>query len=278
MECYSIIDNDGIIITCNNEFISCTGLSDGDNIFSATMTPSIINVDIPVTDVADTIFSTVSNDNDNDYHVDFITYINGIDIANQLDIRYDSNHYYQMITVDGWKYQVYITHDTSLRGIRINIPYQQKSIRLGDKKDHLILQSDLCLNHNVQHIKILVVDDSVITCKIVKKLIESTGSTCDTMTDSRKFVGFSKDLLTSYYNIILIDINMPHINGYELCKVLRPFLPKRVHVIATSTDISESTISRCTSVGFNDFLKKPFTISDIVDMLYFFKASTSSSF
>jgi CheY-like chemotaxis protein len=252
MECYSIVNNDGIIISCNDEFTTCTGLTYDDNILN----------------------HYIDKDNKDNELIKLIKNININNINKEDDIN---PIHYSMITDDGWKYLIFITNDILSRGIKINIPYQNKTIRLGSFKDHVLLQSDLCLSHNVKHLKILMVDDSLVTCKIAKKLIESTSSICDTVCDARQFIGFNKDLLTNYYNIILVDINMPYINGYELCKVLRPFLPRNVHLIGTSTDTSDTCTNKCIDVGFTRFLSKPFCIANIVDMIYMYKVSTTST-
>lgn len=250
MDCHSIINNNGIIIRCTNDFTTCTGITIDDNIFD--------QIDIP-TEITDS-----SND--------FINYIGGIVIGAEVN----NGTRFPMVTPDGWKYAVFVTYDNSLADIKVSIPYPHVKRRIGGHTNQLILQSHLCLNHHVNHIKVLMVDDSVVTCKIAKRLIESTGSICDTMTDVRNFVGFDKKLLTNYYNIILVDINMPNINGYQLSKVLRSFLPGNVLLIGTSTDTSDECSKKCIRSGFSWFLPKPYDIDNIVDTLYMYKAMTAN--
>jgi CheY-like chemotaxis protein len=251
MDCYCIINNFGSIISCKDEFTTCTGLSNGDNMLH--------QIDR----------SVITNDADHG----FIANIMNIVVGTESDTDFKDRNY-RMVTIDGWKYSAIVERDVSHPDIKIRIPHEEVNERLGTYVDHLILQSSLCSVHPVQTIKVLMVDDSAVTCKIAKRLIESTGSICDIMCDARDFIGFNKELLTSYYNIIIVDINMPHISGYDICKVLRSFCPSSVILIGTSTDTSDLCIRRCEKEGFSFFLNKPYSINNVVDMLYMYKLMT----
>jgi CheY-like chemotaxis protein len=209
-----------------------------------------------------------------DDDLEFVQCITSIVIEGESNVYCDGRTY-NFVADDGWKYSVFVTMDSSLTGIKVNIPYNIVNERVGSYTDTLILQSHLCSNHHVKHIKVLMIDDSAVTCKVAKKLIERTGNLCDIMYDVRNLIGFEKRLLTDYYNIILVDIKMPNINGFQACKILRAFVPGNVHLIGTSSDKSDDCTKRCASAGFTLFLPKPYNMKNVVDMLYMYKVMTS---
>lgn len=75
--------------------------------------------------------------------------------------------------------------------------------------------------------KILLVDDDHDTCLVYQMVLEDAGYECITYTDPVKAL---QDFRPNYYNLILLDIRMPVLNGFELCKKIRQ-LDRIVHII-----------------------------------------------
>jgi CheY-like chemotaxis protein len=66
--------------------------------------------------------------------------------------------------------------------------------------------------------KILLVDDEPDTCMVYQIVLEDAGDECKLYTDS---VYALKEFKSDYYGLILLDIMMPVLNGFELCKKIR---------------------------------------------------------
>ncbi|MBO1224829.1 MAG: response regulator [Candidatus Scalindua sediminis] len=108
--------------------------------------------------------------------------------------------------------------------------------------------------------KILVVDDSAVMRKIIKKNIKESGLLVDEFADA----GDGKQALdvVSHDNIdlILCDWNMPNMSGLEFIKILRSLnLPKKIPVVMITTEGSDSKKSEAKDSGADGYLTKPFT-------------------
>jgi CheY-like chemotaxis protein len=67
------------------------------------------------------------------------------------------------------------------------------------------------------------------------------------------------------YQLILLDCNMPIMDGYDTCKELRKLVEQQkidpLHIIAVTADVTPLNIKRCEEVGFEEVLGKPFHFS-----------------
>lgn len=101
---------------------------------------------------------------------------------------------------------------------------------------------------------ILVVDDSSYQRQLITAMIEDNGfkTICAN--------GFEEalDLLTKNdVDLILMDIEMPNMNGFELTKIIRSTYPEWVPIIFLSANDSESYLAKGIDAGGDDYLTKP---------------------
>ena len=75
--------------------------------------------------------------------------------------------------------------------------------------------------------RILLVDDEPDICMVYQIVLEDAGCECIPYTDSVKAM---QEFRPNYYDLILLDIKMPVLNGFELCKKIRE-ADKTVHII-----------------------------------------------
>src|SRR4051812_22778174 len=72
---------------------------------------------------------------------------------------------------------------------------------------------------NVQNAKILVVDDQEVNVKLLEYILSGAGYTSVTSTmDPRKVADLHKE---NRYDVILLDLNMPHMNGFQVMEALK---------------------------------------------------------
>ncbi|SHH01940.1 response regulator [Flavobacterium defluvii] len=102
--------------------------------------------------------------------------------------------------------------------------------------------------------KILIVEDNQINQLVTKKIIEKNNFICKVVDD-----GFAalKILETEQFDLILMDINMPLMNGFETTKRIRQIGIKTPVVALTAFDKDEIT-DEAISAGMNDIIVKPF--------------------
>jgi CheY-like chemotaxis protein len=123
-------------------------------------------------------------------------------------------------------------------------------------------------NENEINRKILVVDDSLTTCKLLTHLLRSKWKMYDTQyeTVAERVLDKVKDDISGY-EIIFIDINMPVMSGYQLSRSLRRMGMKKTKLIAVSGNIDDDLVNSLFACGFNSFISKPLTHEKVASVL-----------
>ena len=112
-------------------------------------------------------------------------------------------------------------------------------------------------------LNILVVDDDVFIRKIVQDRLKMEGYTVTTAEDGE--AGWEK-FLENTYQLVITDINMPRINGIELLnKILATKI--KVPTVVMSGGLSKAMESLVKETGASAFLRKPFSIKDLVNVV-----------
>ena len=104
--------------------------------------------------------------------------------------------------------------------------------------------------------KIMIVDDEVANVMVAKKLLERAGySSFETTTDSREAINM---VHSTAPDILLLDVNMPHIDGIQILTQIRSVEKLRHLPVLILTANTESQIKlKCLELGATDFLVKP---------------------
>ncbi len=113
--------------------------------------------------------------------------------------------------------------------------------------------------------KILVVDDEFDISNSIKRGLEKKGFEVDAFTDPA-------DALSRYakgrYDILLIDIRMPKMSGFEFVRAVRAIDPGVQFCFLTAFDVQRSEFSKLfPDVGVSHLLRKPITLSDLANVL-----------
>lgn len=108
--------------------------------------------------------------------------------------------------------------------------------------------------------KILVVDDLLENVVFMKKGLSRRGFDVDGETDPKKIQSLVQK---QFYDIVLLDIIMPHYGGEQVLKDIMTYSPKS-KVILISGEAKGNDIVRCIKMGAVDFLEKPVDVDQIV--------------
>jgi CheY-like chemotaxis protein len=105
---------------------------------------------------------------------------------------------------------------------------------------------------------ILVVEDNEINAEIITTLLESNGIPNELAVDGIDSLDKCQEKPKDYYSLILMDIHMPRMDGYEAAKRIKTEIGMTAPVIAqTATHTTEETIRE--HQGYiSDYLYKPF--------------------
>lgn len=108
--------------------------------------------------------------------------------------------------------------------------------------------------------KILVVEDEKRLADILKAGFEEYDFIVDTAYDG--YIG--KNMIQQfYYDLVILDINIPLINGYELCKEIRKYNKTIPILMLTAMGASESKLAGF-EMGADDYIVKPFDFMELL--------------
>lgn len=107
--------------------------------------------------------------------------------------------------------------------------------------------------------RILIIDDDEDLSLIISDMLESYGYNVSCATDCESAFNL---LGTNKYHIILLDINLPDSDGFELCKELRR--TSTVPVIFASARTSETDRITGLDIGGDDYLSKPYSMKELL--------------
>jgi DNA-binding response OmpR family regulator len=121
-------------------------------------------------------------------------------------------------------------------------------------------------------INILIVEDEQRLADVLKKQLEDSGFNADVANDG--YVG--KQLVArNRYNLIILDINLPLINGYDLCKEIRKTNNNIPIIMLTAFGTPENKISGF-ETGADDYVVKPFDFRELLARINVFLRRTES--
>lgn len=120
---------------------------------------------------------------------------------------------------------------------------------------------------NPKTIKVLVAEDNYINQKLISKLLLNKGYDITIVDDGQKVLdALEKDK----YHIILMDIQMPIMDGYQATKLIRAkeiTSGKYIPIIAVTAFAMESDRQKCFEIGMDDYISKPFNKDDFYKII-----------
>lgn len=123
--------------------------------------------------------------------------------------------------------------------------------------------------YNFRGFLILIVEDNVMNRKYLTKLLEKKGISYDIAVDGLEAVRKVHD---KKYDVILMDIQMPNMNGYEATLSIRNTHSHNQHtpIIALTASAMLDQKNKAFQVGMNDYISKPFTPIQLYEKLAIF--------
>ena len=110
---------------------------------------------------------------------------------------------------------------------------------------------------------ILVVEDERRLAQVVRKVLEEEGHTVDVATDGEEGLAMAMD---SSHDVIVLDILLPGIDGFEVCRRLRAGRVDTPVLLLTALDAVEDRV-RGLDAGADDYLPKPFAFQELLARL-----------
>lgn len=111
---------------------------------------------------------------------------------------------------------------------------------------------------------ILLAEDNVLNQKLAAIFLKDMGMKVEIAENG--LVAVDK-LREKKFDLVLMDIQMPLLDGYHAAQRIRKELKQNIPIIAMTAHIMESEKEKCISYGMNDYLSKPFKEMELYDML-----------
>lgn len=127
-------------------------------------------------------------------------------------------------------------------------------------------QDEILTSSSSKHIRILVAEDNLINQKVVMGMLEKHGYRVDVVSDGTEAVEAAD---TMPYDIILMDMQMPIMDGIQATKAIRAMKHQgnRVPIIALTANVQESDRKKCLAAGMNGFLSKPVRWKSLIESI-----------
>jgi PAS domain S-box-containing protein len=106
----------------------------------------------------------------------------------------------------------------------------------------------------IKNIKVLVVEDIDLNQLLMKTLLDDFGFGCEIAANGKIAI---EKLRKGKYDIILMDLQMPVMNGFEATEYIRETMHSSIPIIALTADVTTVDLNKCKSAGMDDYISKP---------------------
>jgi len=128
------------------------------------------------------------------------------------------------------------------------LPFEKTSIKSLEKIEILQLDSKMI------NLKVLVAEDVALNQLLIKIILNDFGFQHEIVANGKIAI---EKLQTNTYDIILMDLQMPEMNGFETSAYIRNTLKLTIPIIALTADVTTADVTKCKEFGMNDYISKP---------------------
>ena len=164
-------------------------------------------------------------------------------------------------------------HVTSVQGsgstFAVDLPFGKikesgKPTRFSDINGRNDLAKDCyAVDYDFKGKRILLVEDNELNREIAEELIGVTGASVESAEDGVQAVEMFKESAEGYYDLILMDVQMPHMDGYEATRCIRALGrsdAQKVPIFAMTANAFAEDVQKSREAGMNAHISKPLNI------------------
>ena len=117
--------------------------------------------------------------------------------------------------------------------------------------------------------RILVAEDNALNAEIILTILKDYGIEAELAGDGDIVIDMLKRNQADYYDMVLMDIQMPHMDGYEATKVIRRLEDRRaeIPIVAMTANAFEEDRKAAFAAGMNGHVAKPIEISRLLETM-----------
>lgn len=113
--------------------------------------------------------------------------------------------------------------------------------------------------------RILIAEDDFVNQKLISHSMQGTGASFDIVGNGKEAI---ERLMMGNYDLIMMDINMPEMDGFEATEYIRKQMKLKTPIIAMTGWTSKTDTNKFTDIGMNGTLAKPFGLDILYKTLY----------
>ena len=133
--------------------------------------------------------------------------------------------------------------------------------------NHVMPPEELLISDTIrqnQTAKILLAEDDEIIRKVMLQMLKKLGYHADVAANGLEVLS----ALDQYsYDIILMDLQMPEMDGLEATRIIRQCRPDGLRIIAVTASAPGETREKCLEAGMDDYFSKPLRIKELANLL-----------
>jgi len=198
--------------------------------------------------------------------------INGIQLAARMKVEYPELPFILLNALNDNRYkeQQELTHEVTV----LSKPLKQHNLfdhilsifrdkKTGQMQDMSVkkLSTDFAKQYPLN---ILVAEDNPVNQKWATKILGKLGYTVDIADNGH----VALDMVSkTVYDLILMDVQMPEMDGLEATRMIRVCLNKQPTIIAMTANVMHGDRMACMQAGMDDYISKPVQLGELVNML-----------
>ena len=128
------------------------------------------------------------------------------------------------------------------------LPFGRTEIKLEEEIE--ILKPD----SEIKKLQVLVAEDVALNQLLIKMILSDFGFEYEIAENGKVAV---EKLQTKTYDIVLMDLQMPEMNGFEATDYIRKTMKSKIPIIALTADVTTVDVKKCKEFGMDDYISKP---------------------
>lgn len=112
--------------------------------------------------------------------------------------------------------------------------------------------------------RILAAEDNEVNKNLLMHVLKKIGINADIVNNGQEAVDKLKQ---NRYDAIIMDLQMPVMDGYTATKYIREEMKVKTPILAMTATAMRGEIAKCLAIGMNDYMSKPFNFTDLYDKL-----------
>jgi PAS domain S-box-containing protein len=142
------------------------------------------------------------------------------------------------------------------------------SMKTEKQRSHSPLTMDLNSKQGINNVRVLLAEDNIVNQKVAQSMLKKLGFRTDTVANGTEAL---KALETLPYDLVLMDVQMPEMDGMEATKLIRQpgsaVLNREIPIIAMTAHAMIGDRERFIEAGMDDYISKPVSLKSLMELL-----------